>query len=139
VFESGWSESYPELIADKNLWLDGGAPHVNVVIIVKWSWLVQNRIKCFLEMWKSNNPIPFRFVRISPNSCDHQITVSLQSTFPGPPPGTPPQQLPITLGELYGASLPANRNANEVLMFSVDEFRNLFADDALREEGYIPA
>ncbi|KAF7114570.1 hypothetical protein CNMCM5793_009215 [Aspergillus hiratsukae] len=34
VFESGWSESYPELIADKNLWLDCGAPHVNVVFLI---------------------------------------------------------------------------------------------------------
>jgi hypothetical protein len=36
VMESGWSDSWPELHNDINLWLVGGNGEVNVVILLKW-------------------------------------------------------------------------------------------------------
>ncbi|EAW16612.1 uncharacterized protein NFIA_059670 [Aspergillus fischeri NRRL 181] len=56
VFEVGYSESYPRLLRDKDLW-------VNVVILIKWSLLAQSRIKGRVEAWRKNQPAPLTFVR----------------------------------------------------------------------------
>ncbi|DAA75132.1 TPA_exp: hypothetical protein A8136_1883 [Trichophyton benhamiae CBS 112371] len=37
VFESGWQESVPKLHHDKDLWLQGGRPQVQLVFLAKWS------------------------------------------------------------------------------------------------------
>lgn len=44
VVESDWSESFPHLRSDKNLWLKGNASVVRV-ILPKWSALSYGRIK----------------------------------------------------------------------------------------------
>ncbi|KAL2828737.1 hypothetical protein BDW59DRAFT_142950 [Aspergillus cavernicola] len=72
VFEAGFSESYQRLIADKNLWLRGGAPVVNVVMLLMWSLISGNKVKGFIELWRSGAPNP-RHVDI----------------FPAPAPGPP--------------------------------------------------
>lgn len=36
VIESGWSESLPRLRSDMRLWLFGGQPEVQIVIILHW-------------------------------------------------------------------------------------------------------
>jgi hypothetical protein len=51
VVESGWSESFPRLRADKDLWLNGST-QVNVVIILKWYLISQNRVKGTAEVWR---------------------------------------------------------------------------------------
>jgi hypothetical protein len=66
VFEVGYSESYPRLLRDKDLWLVGAAAHVNVVVLIKWSLLTQSRIKGRLEVWRKNQPAPLTFVRDFP-------------------------------------------------------------------------
>lgn len=63
VFETGYSESYPQLIADKDLWF-GGAPDVNVVVLIKWSKISNNRIRGFVELWRRGTPNPERIVCI---------------------------------------------------------------------------
>lgn len=50
VVESGWSESWPRLDADKNLWLNGSTD-VNLVILLKWSKQARNRGKGTAEIW----------------------------------------------------------------------------------------
>ncbi|GIK05981.1 hypothetical protein Aspvir_010098 [Aspergillus viridinutans] len=37
VFVSGFSQLYPYLLMQKDVWLIGGAAHVNIVFILKWS------------------------------------------------------------------------------------------------------
>lgn len=50
VIESGWSESFPYLRRDKDLWMQG-CPTVNVVILLKWSELSGKRVKGTAEIW----------------------------------------------------------------------------------------
>jgi hypothetical protein len=38
VIESGWSESWPRLRDDMNLWIVGGNGEVKVVILIKWGF-----------------------------------------------------------------------------------------------------
>lgn len=52
VVESGWAESYPSLIQDKDLWLIGGSPHVNVVFVFEWSKSPRNRIRGRLGVYR---------------------------------------------------------------------------------------
>jgi hypothetical protein len=55
VIESGWSESLPRLHSDTALWLVGGQPEVQVVIVLRWSKLTGNpiqRIKGIFEVWE---------------------------------------------------------------------------------------
>lgn len=42
--ECGWSESWPRLLADRNLWLIGGSS-VEAVILIRWTKLTGNRVK----------------------------------------------------------------------------------------------
>lgn len=51
VIESGWSESHPNLIRDKNLWMNGNA-EVQIVILLKWSKISGGRVKGYLEKWE---------------------------------------------------------------------------------------
>ena len=41
VIEAGWSEGFPKLRNDKDLWLIGGANEVQLVILLKWTKLVR--------------------------------------------------------------------------------------------------
>ncbi|KAL1955223.1 hypothetical protein VTO42DRAFT_8882 [Malbranchea cinnamomea] len=44
VVETGWSESWPRLDADKDLWLVGGAS-VELVLLIRWTKLNGGRVK----------------------------------------------------------------------------------------------
>lgn len=65
MFEVGDSESYPRLVADKDLWLTGGAPVVNVVVLIKWTRVAGNCVKGFIEVWRRGAPNPQRIVSIN--------------------------------------------------------------------------
>jgi hypothetical protein len=54
VIESGWSESRPQLHQDRDLWLRGGAPSVQVVLVLKWSKNNANRVKGDIEVFRVN-------------------------------------------------------------------------------------
>lgn len=51
VVESGFSESYRNLLRDKDVWLMGAAPHVNVVLLLSWS-KVKKGMKATLEVFR---------------------------------------------------------------------------------------
>lgn len=62
AIEAGWSEGLPRLHADMRLWLVGGHPQVQLVIVLRWTKLsgtpVQ-RVKGIFEIWQrdaANNP-----------------------------------------------------------------------------------
>lgn len=52
VIECGYyNESNTKLQCDKDLWLLGGAPHVNVVILIKWDKEADsNRVSGWIEL-----------------------------------------------------------------------------------------
>ncbi|EGD99849.1 hypothetical protein TESG_07187 [Trichophyton tonsurans CBS 112818] len=49
VIETGWTESWPKLSRDKDLWLKGGCPEVLLVFLIKWSKITNDRVKCIIE------------------------------------------------------------------------------------------
>jgi hypothetical protein len=52
VMESGWSESFPRLLGDLNLWLVGGAGAVNATIILQWQIITgTNRVGGMAELY----------------------------------------------------------------------------------------
>lgn len=51
VFESGWSESFPALRRDKDLWIGGCGGHVELVILVKFNKLAGGRVSGMIEVW----------------------------------------------------------------------------------------
>lgn len=52
VFEVGWSQSHPQLIAAKNLWLQGGGNEVNAVFLIKWTKVNERDVKGVLEVFR---------------------------------------------------------------------------------------
>lgn len=58
VLESGWSESRPQLYKDRDLWLQGGAGTLQLVIIIKWTKSVAKRVKGDIEVFdlRAGNP-----------------------------------------------------------------------------------
>jgi hypothetical protein len=60
AIESGWSENFPKLQRDKDVWLVGGAPDVQLVILLKWFKLSRSRVKGLIQVWKrdaAGNPV----------------------------------------------------------------------------------
>lgn len=64
MIESGLSESWHRLLRDRTLWLQGGAPHVNAVLLVKWVQRVNGRIAGYLEVHRRGGGTSPRLVRI---------------------------------------------------------------------------
>ncbi|KAK1138691.1 hypothetical protein N8T08_002082 [Aspergillus melleus] len=121
VVESGWEESYPSLIRDKDLWLIGGSPHANVVIVIEWSRSPRNRIRGRLEVYRRQSGL-----------------VQVESIFPEPSPRVAPQLTRLTRDELFDKAKSPHRDAEEKIIFSVDRLREA-ARNAFHNVGYIPA
>ena len=51
VIESGWSEARPHLYRDRDLWLQGEASFVTVVILIKWTKESGDRVQGDLEVF----------------------------------------------------------------------------------------
>ncbi|KAK9238595.1 hypothetical protein V1525DRAFT_99528 [Lipomyces kononenkoae] len=56
VFESGWTESRPQLYHDRDLWLRGGQGFVQVTIIIKWTTIANKRVKGDIEVFDLDVP-----------------------------------------------------------------------------------
>lgn len=91
VFVSGFSQLYPYLLMQKDVWLIGGAAHVNIVFIVKWSEIA--RVEGRLEIWRKNQQGPENIVRIARRniiSFRCLINSSFTGHFPASPSGNSP-------------------------------------------------
>ncbi|KAE8380910.1 hypothetical protein BDV26DRAFT_115638 [Aspergillus bertholletiae] len=125
VVESGWSESWPRLHADKDLWLYGST-EVNMVVLLKWSKLSRNRGKGNLEVW-TRNPAG-------------GLTMHKKSIFPEPIPaldrGT--DVLQFTKLDLFGQQMIAGQDPNAVLPLDLFHLRN-FARERMLAMGLTPA
>lgn len=51
VVESGWSKSRTELHHDRDAWLNGGAATTETVLILKWSRLMDRKVRGDIEVW----------------------------------------------------------------------------------------
>lgn len=51
MVESGWSERWPQLNQDSDLWMRGGAPEVQLVLIFHWRKLRGGRVRGDLQVW----------------------------------------------------------------------------------------
>jgi hypothetical protein len=52
VVESGWSETREKLHEDMRVWLIGGRPHVQMVIVVKWTRTSDERVTGDVEVFE---------------------------------------------------------------------------------------
>ncbi|EZF71425.1 hypothetical protein H105_06390 [Trichophyton soudanense CBS 452.61] len=124
VFETGWSESAPRLHHDKDLWLRGGRPEVQLVFLVKWSKSAGGVVRGIIEVHGRNG-------------VGEPQLLQTETIFPAPP-NPEAQTIPITRGQLMGPNLLAGRNPGDVHQLSVDLFRRAAGKLVLRE-GYTPA
>ncbi|KAN0071895.1 hypothetical protein V8E54_009624 [Elaphomyces granulatus] len=122
--ETGWSESWPILLNEKDLWLLGGAPDVQLVFLIVWTQLDGNRVQGDLYVYG-------RDVTGAP------ILMQAEQIFPVSP-GNPPQLIYITRSQLFGTTVPLDRNPNDIYALSIDNFRRR-ADPSIRRMGFTPA
>ncbi|KAE8306439.1 hypothetical protein BDV41DRAFT_569939 [Aspergillus transmontanensis] len=114
VVESGWSECWPRLHADKDLWMYGSTT-VNVVVLLKWSKYVGNRCKGGLIM------------------CEKPI---FPEPVPAPDPGT--DVIQFTKLDLFGQHMVAGQDPNTVLALDLSDLRD-FARERMQLMGLTPA
>ncbi|KAE8340327.1 hypothetical protein BDV24DRAFT_164535 [Aspergillus arachidicola] len=122
VIESGWSESWPRLHADKSLWLDGTS-EVNVVILLKWSKLTHNRVKATAEIWRRGGAMYNKAIFPAPN--------------PAPAPGT--DIIEFTRRELFGALMIAGRVPTDRFILDLEDLREYARERLAVKMGLVPA
>lgn len=141
VFEAGWSERYHQLIANKDLWLKGGASHVNVVFIAKYSKAHDSCVEGHLEVFRKIGSHGIH-VSVSHNSSEISLLISsTQPLFQSPPSpdssGQASSSVNLTRAEIFGECLPSGQSGDDVLTLSLDRLRQV-ATKAMGEEGYTP-
>ncbi|KKZ68031.1 hypothetical protein EMCG_06241 [[Emmonsia] crescens] len=90
VVETGWSESWPRLDADKDLWLVGGAS-VELVLLIRWTKITGGRVKGDLYV-HGKNP------------AGKVVLLQTESIFPAPT-GNVNQVVPISRRRLFGTCI----------------------------------
>ncbi|RDW74402.1 uncharacterized protein DSM5745_07064 [Aspergillus mulundensis] len=105
VAESGWSDCWPKLITEMEMWLQGGRPNVQLVLLFKWSKRVNNNVVGEVRLYHQgaagNSTEKFR-----------------ASIFPIGQDG--PAGIPITRGEIFGVSgVFPGQNATNVWTLSI--------------------
>jgi hypothetical protein len=140
--ESGWSESYTNILNDRDLLLVGGNGSTKVIIIVTWTrspGCVSGKVELFTH---DRNGIPKLdqsevcsrlFINVS-----HTYYLRLvQTVFPRPA-NANSQGLRIRRGDLFGPALLAGRNGNDILELDVERLRD-HASRALGFMNLVPA
>ncbi|KAF7122027.1 hypothetical protein CNMCM5793_009582 [Aspergillus hiratsukae] len=108
VIEVGWSESHKRLLEDMRLWLEGGAPHVKTVMVIKFTLKKKtNIVRGTAELW-SRNP------------AGRPVRTQKVDIFPATTSGA---SLHVSAGDLFGAALPQGLPANTALPFDIDLLR----------------
>ncbi|EER40036.1 conserved hypothetical protein [Histoplasma capsulatum H143] len=109
VVESGWTESCAQLNNDKDLWLIGGRPHVQLVFLIKWAKLSGGRVKGDIEI----------------HGRDQSGNAMLLQTE-------------ITRAQIFGTAILTGRNPSDTYLLQVEELRQK-GKDAIRQMGFVPA
>ncbi|OJD17990.1 hypothetical protein AJ78_01947 [Emergomyces pasteurianus Ep9510] len=124
VVESGWTESYTRLNDDKDLWLIGGRPHVQLVFLIKWAELLGGRVKGDIEIHGRDQS-------------GNATLLQTEPIFPIPS-GSPRQVIPITRSQIMGTAILKGRNPRDTYLLQVGELRQN-GEDAIRRMGFVPA
>ncbi|KAJ9191511.1 hypothetical protein DTO164E3_6896 [Paecilomyces variotii] len=112
VVESGWSESFPRLEEDMNLWLVGGQGQVKATIILNW-----RRVRNTDTV--RGNVLLYTLDRNNMPRLQQDIVI-----FPAPPPiQAASEQLILSRKEVFGGEVLQGRNSNDQLVFSIDLLR----------------
>ncbi|KAA8650103.1 uncharacterized protein ATNIH1004_002784 [Aspergillus tanneri] len=124
VVETGWSETYPRLQSDVDLWLLGGKPYVKVVMLLKWTLVEDSKVEGSIEVYsrdltgipaRRQSEIVFPANQGGQNACLH-----------------------LTRGELFGEVDTPGRDQNEVFNLSLDDLRAV-AGNAMQHMRLSPA
>ncbi|KAL2863982.1 major facilitator superfamily domain-containing protein [Aspergillus lucknowensis] len=118
VVESGWSESFPRLHQDKDLWMLGD-PSVLIVILLRWTKISNGRVKGCVEAWRRDTV--------------GNLVSNMMIIFPPPSPLPQTETIQFTKGELFGAAAVPNPNA--ILEFNIAKLRE-FARELDQLAGY---
>lgn len=92
VSESGWSQSFPHLRADKDLLIHGFGGHVRLVILIKWTKLNGGRVSGVAEAWAGDDGANDRLIQtevianLSSILFKNSATDNYRRSFPHPPP-----------------------------------------------------
>ncbi|KAF3895011.1 hypothetical protein GTR04_4017 [Trichophyton interdigitale] len=121
--ESGWSESWPRLEADKDLWLVGGAA-VELVLLIRWTKISNGRVKGDLHVHGRD-------------LAGNVVLLRTEEIFPAPANSTN-QVIPISRRQLFGSCIFPNRNPEDTYNLSITNFRRM-ADGPIRFMGFTPA
>ncbi|PLB48716.1 hypothetical protein P170DRAFT_425743 [Aspergillus steynii IBT 23096] len=108
AFESG-HEPWANLLEVKDIWLQGGAPYVNAVLVVQWDERDNGEVAGSLELHRRNGIVGSRI-----------------QVFPVPEPGTPHAAQFVTFyrRDFYPeGKVPDGRNPDDVWNWELDEFR----------------
>ncbi|CUS13271.1 unnamed protein product [Tuber aestivum] len=123
VLESGWTESEAQLLRDLQLWQEGTAGAVKIIILFKLSRSrEQNRVKATLLF--------SRYV------AGGAPVMSLYSIFPSPSQPYPDPW--ITVDELFGGMAPGGLNPGVQLPLSLERLR-VRVEAEMRQQGFVPA
>lgn len=64
TFECGWSETFPGLRKDKDLWIGGCGGNVELVIPIKLNKLAGGRVSGMIEVWAGDAAANDRLIQI---------------------------------------------------------------------------
>ncbi|PGH28708.1 hypothetical protein GX50_08554 [[Emmonsia] crescens] len=121
VVESCWSESYPRLQQDMQLWLEGGAPTVQLVLLLEWSKSSATQVKGRIEVHGRNSA-----GTISLLQAENIFPISSESPQP---------TIAVTRGQLFGSAVFAGRDAFDSYPLSIANLRQLAAP-LIQNMGY---
>ncbi|PKX96377.1 uncharacterized protein P174DRAFT_438173 [Aspergillus novofumigatus IBT 16806] len=126
VMESGWSESWPRLRSDKDLWLNGSS-QVNAVVLLKWSKTSNNRVKGIAEFWR--------------RGAGGGLTVDKKMIFPAPNPAPAPGTdiIEFSRQDLFGQHILPGRNPTDMFPLDLEELRDFARERLTRLMGLTPA
>ncbi|KAF8433985.1 hypothetical protein BGX38DRAFT_1101596 [Terfezia claveryi] len=99
VVEAGWSESFPKLRSDVNIWMDGGGGATKIAILVKFTKHQGHRFGAFLEVARYN-------------AAGGWIWENRQHLFPTPP--NQNQYIAVSRAEIFGNHIMPGRNLGDV-------------------------
>ncbi|KAE8150610.1 hypothetical protein BDV25DRAFT_172033 [Aspergillus avenaceus] len=121
LVEVGYSQSWPRLLQDKDVWFQA-APTVNVVVLVKWNRCTNSRVAGYLELFRRGVPTPTHI-----------------DIFPTPTPPAP-QTLTFRRDDFYppGTTLPAGRSPNDLWQWDINNLR-MRTTRAMSADGTVPA
>ena len=77
VLECGWSESFPRLRRDKDLWIRGSGGLVKLVILINFNKLAHGRVSGIVEVWAGDAAANDRLIQT-------EVIANLPCTFMKP-------------------------------------------------------